>query len=68
MKSVGTFCSVQKPAMKAIMQHKSLVVVIWGIGAGKNVLFMSSASVSSRLTIVVVPLVALRFDMEERYE
>lgn len=44
------------------MQHKSLVVVIIGTEAGKSVLFMLLASVLSRLTIVVVPLVALRID------
>jgi superfamily II DNA helicase RecQ len=47
------------------MQHKSPVVAIIGIGAGKSVLFILSASVSSRVTIVVVLLVALRFDMKE---
>jgi superfamily II DNA helicase RecQ len=47
------------------MQHKSPVVVIIGIGAGKSVLFMLPASVSSGVTIVVVLLVALRFDMKE---
>ncbi|KAH5088050.1 hypothetical protein HBH72_250610 [Parastagonospora nodorum] len=37
-----------------------------GTGAGKSILFMLPASVSTGLTIVVVPLVALRFDMKER--
>lgn len=50
------------------MQHKSLVVVIIGTGAGKSVLFMLPASVSFKLTIVVVPLVALRIDIKERCE
>jgi superfamily II DNA helicase RecQ len=59
---------VQKPAIQAIMQHKSPVVAIMGTGAGKSVLFMLPASVSSGVTIVVVPLVALRFDMRERCE
>ncbi|KAK7179485.1 hypothetical protein PSPO01_14497 [Paraphaeosphaeria sporulosa] len=39
-----------------------------GTGAGKSVLFMLPASVSSGVTIVVVLLVALRFDMRERCE
>jgi superfamily II DNA helicase RecQ len=39
-----------------------------GIGAGKSVLFMLPALVSSGVTIVVVPLVALRFDIKERCE
>jgi superfamily II DNA helicase RecQ len=62
----AAFCSVQKPAIQAIMQYKSPVVAIIGIGVGKSVLFMLPASVSSGVTIVVVPLVALRFDMKER--
>jgi superfamily II DNA helicase RecQ len=37
-----------------------------GIGAGKSVLFMLPAFVSSGVTIVVVLLVVLRFDMKER--
>jgi superfamily II DNA helicase RecQ len=60
----ATFRSVQKPAIQAIMQHKSPVVVIIGTGAGKSMLFMLLASVSSGVTVVVVPLVALRGDMK----
>ncbi|KAH5708161.1 hypothetical protein HBI18_241080 [Parastagonospora nodorum] len=60
------FRSVQKAAIQAILQHKSPVVVVMGTGAGKSILFMLPASVSTGLTIVVVPLVALRFDMKER--
>jgi superfamily II DNA helicase RecQ len=48
------------------MQHKSPVVAIIGIGADKSVLFMLPASVSSGVTIVVVLLVALRFNIKER--
>jgi superfamily II DNA/RNA helicase len=62
----ATFRSVQKPAIQAIMQHKSPVVVIMGTGAGKSMLFMLPASVSSGVTVVVVPLVALRGDMKVR--
>jgi superfamily II DNA helicase RecQ len=50
------------------MQHKSPVVAIIGIGVGKSVLFMLLALVSSGVTIVVVPLVALRFNIKERCE
>ncbi|KAH7074973.1 P-loop containing nucleoside triphosphate hydrolase protein, partial [Paraphoma chrysanthemicola] len=64
----ATFRSVQKPAIQAIMQNKSPIVVIMGTGGGKSVLFMLRASVSSGVTVVVVPLVALRFDMKERCE
>jgi hypothetical protein len=62
----AAFRSVQKPAIQAIMQHRSPVVAIMGTGAGKSILFMLPASVSSGVTVVVVPLVALRFDMKER--
>jgi superfamily II DNA helicase RecQ len=61
----AAFRSVQKPAIQAIMQHKSLVVAIIGTGAGKSVLFMLPASVLSGVTIVVVPLVALQFNMKD---
>jgi superfamily II DNA helicase RecQ len=62
----AAFRSVQKPAIQAIMQHKSLVVAIIGTGAGKSVLFMLLALVLSGVTIIVVLLVALRFNMRER--
>jgi superfamily II DNA helicase RecQ len=48
------------------MQHKSPVVAIIGIGAGKSVLFILPASVFSGVTIVVVPLVALQFNIKEQ--
>ncbi|USP79366.1 hypothetical protein yc1106_06640 [Curvularia clavata] len=60
------FRSVQRPAMQAIMRYESPVVAIMGTGAGKSVLFMLPASVSTGVTVVVVPLVALRFDMKTR--
>lgn len=60
------FRSVQRPAMQAIMQYKSPVVVIIGTRASKSVLFMLLALVSTRVTVVVVLLVALRFDMKAR--
>ena len=47
------------------MQYKSLVVAIIGTGAGKSVLFMLPALVLSGVTIVVVPLVAWQFNMQE---
>jgi superfamily II DNA helicase RecQ len=50
------------------MQHKSPVVAIIGIEAGKSVLFMLPASVSSRVSIIVMLLVALRFDIKEQCE
>jgi superfamily II DNA helicase RecQ len=68
LREQAAFRSVQKPAIQAIMQHKSPVVAIIGIRAGKSVLFMLLALVSSGVTIVVMLLVALRFDMKERCE
>jgi superfamily II DNA helicase RecQ len=50
------------------MQYKSLVVAIIGTGAGKSVLFMLLALVLSGVTIVVVLLVALWFDIREQCE
>lgn len=64
--SQSTFRSVQKPALQAIMQQKSPIVAIMGTGAGKSVLFMLPASVSSGVTVVVVPLVSLRSNMKAR--
>jgi superfamily II DNA helicase RecQ len=49
------------------MQNEDHVVVIIGTGAGKSVLFMLPAMVSSRLTIIIEPLTALRFDMKAQY-
>jgi superfamily II DNA helicase RecQ len=63
----AAFRSVQKPAIQAIMQHKSPIVAIIGTEAGKSVLFILPASVSSRVTIVVMPLVALQFNIKEQY-
>ncbi|KAL6154871.1 hypothetical protein ACJQWK_00892 [Exserohilum turcicum] len=60
------FRSVQRPAMQAIMRYESPVVAIMGTRAGKSVLFMLPASVSTKVTVVVVPLVALRFDIKAR--
>jgi superfamily II DNA helicase RecQ len=50
------------------MQYKSPVVAIIGTEAGKSVLFILLASVSSGVTIVVVLLVALRFDIKKQYD
>jgi hypothetical protein len=41
------------------------MVVIIGIGVSKSVLFILLASMSSRVTIIVVLLVALRFNIKE---
>jgi hypothetical protein len=48
------------------MQHKSSIIAIIGIEAGKSVLFILLASISSRVTIIVMLLVALQFNIKEQ--
>jgi superfamily II DNA helicase RecQ len=63
------FRGKQKPAIDAIMQGQSPVMVIMGTGGGKSMLFMLPAAVvPGGTTIVVVPLVALQGDLQERCE
>ncbi|KAH6613178.1 P-loop containing nucleoside triphosphate hydrolase protein, partial [Boeremia exigua] len=62
----STFRSVQQPAIEAIMKQKSPVVVIMGTGGGKSATFMLPASCSTGVTIVVVPVVALKQNMMDR--
>ncbi|PVI04177.1 hypothetical protein DM02DRAFT_640075 [Periconia macrospinosa] len=62
----AAFRSVQKPALQAIMRQESPVVAIMGTAAGKSILFMLPASVSTGVTVVIVPLVSLRGNMKER--
>jgi hypothetical protein len=48
------------------MQHKSPIVAIIGIGVGKSVLFILPTSIFSRVTIIVVLLVVLQFNIKEQ--
>ncbi|CAG8359639.1 unnamed protein product, partial [Penicillium salamii] len=59
---------IQSPVLQAIKHGTSPIVAVMPTGGGKSVLFMLPAWVSGRagLTIVVVPLVSLRGDMQER--
>ena len=67
MRTEATFRSVQGEAMQAIQEGRSPIVVVMPTGAGKSVLFMSPAFVQvGGVTIVVVPLKALRGDMMRR--
>jgi superfamily II DNA/RNA helicase len=59
------FRDKQKLALQVIMQQKSPIVAIMGTGSGKSLLFMLPASVSSGITIVVVPLLSLRGNIKE---
>jgi superfamily II DNA helicase RecQ len=62
-----TIRSVQGDAMRAIQQGESPIVVVMPTGSGKSVLFMLPAFVQvGGVTIVVVPLKALRADMVVR--
>ena len=63
------FRGIQEPAIKAIMTGESPVVAVMGTGGGKSLLFMLPAYCSrSGVTVVVVPLIALRQDMKRRCE
>jgi superfamily II DNA helicase RecQ len=48
------------------MQYKSSIVAIIDIEVGKSILFILLISISSGVTIVVMLLVVLRFDIKER--
>jgi superfamily II DNA or RNA helicase len=63
------FRGQQEPAIRSIMEGHSPVMVVMGTGGGKSMLFMLPASsVSGGITIVVVPLVALQGDLQQRCE
>ena len=63
------FRGKQKPAIDAIMHGHSPVMVIMGTGGGKSMLFMLPAgSVLGGSTIVIVLLVALQGDLQQRCE
>ena len=63
------FRGMQKRAIEAIMQGHSPVAVVMGTGSGKSMIFMLPAScISGGTTIVVIPLVALQGDLQERCE
>lgn len=52
--------------IQAIHSRVSLVVAVIPTGGGKSMLFMLPAFAAGRLTVVVVPLLALRGDMQRR--
>lgn len=62
------FRSVQRPALEAIMQQKSPVVVIMPTSAGKSMLFMLPASCSDGVSVIITPLVSLQENMGTRCE
>jgi len=67
MRKEVTLRSVQGEALQAVQEGQSPIVVVMPTGAGKSVLFMLPAFVQvGGVTIVVVPLKALRADMIAR--
>jgi superfamily II DNA helicase RecQ len=61
------FRGVQEQAIEAIQARVSPVVAVMPTGTGKSVLFMLPAwAESGGTTVVIVPLIALRFDMQRR--
>ena len=59
------FQDVQEPAIEAIMQQNSLVMVVMGTGAGKSMLFMLPASCLTGVMVVVVLLVSLQGNLKD---
>lgn len=67
MGSDVSFRGIQEPAIESILAGESPIVAIMGTGSGKSLLFMLPAWCdSSGTTVVVVPLISLRQDMQER--
>lgn len=64
----AAFRSVQEAGLKDIMQRRLRVLVVMATGCGKSMLFMLPAAVSpdGGVTIVIVPLTALRADLKDR--
>jgi superfamily II DNA helicase RecQ len=60
------FRGVQAPAIQAIQHGISPVVAVMPTGGGKSILFMLPAYIGGGLTVVVVPLIALRGDLQQR--
>jgi superfamily II DNA helicase RecQ len=60
------FRGCQRPVIEAIMQQKSPIVVVMGTGMGKSLTFMLPALTSTGVTVVVVPLLALKNNLKDR--
>jgi superfamily II DNA helicase RecQ len=61
------FRGEQEGAISAVMRGQSPVVVVMGTGGGKSMVFMLPASsVVGGTTIVIVPLVSLQGNLQER--
>ncbi|CAI7634108.1 unnamed protein product [Penicillium pancosmium] len=64
--STVRFRGIQKSAIQAIQQGFSPIVTIMPTGGGKSLLFLLPAWIARGLTVVVVPLIALRTEFQER--
>lgn len=63
------FRGIQEPVIKAIMNGLTPIVQVTGTGGGKSLSFMLPAYCSGvGVTVVIVPLVALRDDLLQRCE
>jgi superfamily II DNA helicase RecQ len=61
------FRGVQREAVQAIIEGAPRIIAVMPTGEGKSLLFQLPAYISPRgLTIVVVPLVALRYGLGAR--
>jgi superfamily II DNA helicase RecQ len=61
------FRGIQEPAIKAIMAGESPVVTVMGTEGGKSLLFILPAYCSrGGMTVIMIPLIALRRDMKRR--
>ena len=67
MSAGSQFRGVQQPTIEAIMKGESPVIAVMPTGGGKSITFMLPASCGhGGVSIVVVPLIALRQDMRQR--
>jgi superfamily II DNA helicase RecQ len=59
----------QREVLEAIVARRSPIVAIMGTGVGKSLLFQLPAAMNPRgMTIVVVPLISLCDNMQDRCE
>lgn len=67
MRQPMTLRSVQSEGLQAIQRGDSKIVVVMPTGAGKSMLFMLPAFIGvGGVTIVIVPFLPLRREMERR--
>ncbi|KAH0553468.1 hypothetical protein GP486_006460, partial [Trichoglossum hirsutum] len=61
------FRSKQHAALQAIIANKSPIILVMRTGGGKSLMFMLPASIQEAgTTVVVMPLIALKQDMQRR--